>query len=502
MCSSFVIRSVVTCYRVHVFTKTRSSTKKDAEGNTLRLKCILLPHGNRDREKHEVPSDCATVQFPVIRMILSLCALYPSHLASIDITGTYLQGKPLDRNIFMRPPKGWCRKGVVWKLIRPAYGLVDSGKIWQLTIENCLLKNGYEQVAGIPQFFISRDGNNFPTMFMVKVVDDFLIASTKSHLIQFHECLAGKFNIGKFDTGNTLRFNGTFITQSSERIQLDMSEYFSTVNSIEVQRARRKRREEGCTPAEITEYLPPAGKLNFLGHGSLPQAVFVASHLQQAIPHMTVQNLITANQCLHELKSLTPPVTYKRRPAQLPPIYLAFSDASIGGYIYGQTGYISGISVEYGRYHIFHSIDWHSSKQTRVSFSPVGAEIIAASDSADRASLICDCITRVCHPSSPLPFVLTVDSMGSYDTITTSHEGREYRLRPTVPRLRHCYEGGEIHSMQWIPEKCNIADALTKRNKSSYQLLNNVMENGCLEGYLSSIRIEYPPTDRKTATNK
>ena len=123
---------------------------KDGEGNTLRLKCRLVPHGKADREKHELRSDCATAHFPVIRLIFSFCALYPFHLASIDIMGAYLQGKPLDRDIFMRLPKGWCRKDVVWKLIRPSYGLVDSGRIWQLTIENWLLKNRYQQVAGVP----------------------------------------------------------------------------------------------------------------------------------------------------------------------------------------------------------------------------------------------------------------------------------------------------------------------------------------------------------------
>ena len=140
-----------------------------------------------------------------------------------------------------------------------------------------------------------------------------------------------------------------------------MSEYFSTVNSIEVQRARRKRREERCTAAEITEYLAVAGKLNFLGHGSLRQAALVERHLQQENPHITVQNLITANQCLHELKSLTTSVTYKRFPVQLPPMYLAFWDARIGRYTYGQTGYISGVRFEYEKDHIFQTNDWHSS---------------------------------------------------------------------------------------------------------------------------------------------
>ena len=52
-----------------------------------------------------------------------------------------------------------------------------------------------------------------------------------------------------------------------------------------------------------------------------------------------------------------------------------------------------------------------------------------------------------------LPFALTVDSNGLYSTITTLHEGSDYRLRPTVSRIRDSFENREINVIQWIPGK-------------------------------------------------
>ncbi len=82
---------------------------------------------------------------------------------------------------------------------------------------------------------------------------------------------------------------------------------------------------------------------------------------------------------------------------------------------------------------------------------------------------------------SPLPLVLTVDSLGLHATITTVNEGKDYRLRPTVARLRESFETGEISVLQWIAGPTNIADAITKRNPSMYQSLNSICIAGSIQ---------------------
>jgi hypothetical protein len=105
------------------------NVKKASDG--LKLKCRLVPHGHRDREKEGLRTDSSTAQFPTIRLLLSLAVLYRFSLSSIDISGAYLQAGPLPRLVFIRPPRGWDSPNVLWKLLRPAYGLVESGRLWQ-----------------------------------------------------------------------------------------------------------------------------------------------------------------------------------------------------------------------------------------------------------------------------------------------------------------------------------------------------------------------------------
>jgi hypothetical protein len=123
------------------------SFKKFSDGN-LKLKSRMVPHGNRDREKTGLRTDSATAQFAAIRLLLSLSVLIDFRLSSIDIYGAYLQADLLTRDIFVRPPFGWTSPNIVWKLLRLAYGLVESGRLWQLAIERWHSEYGFEEVPG------------------------------------------------------------------------------------------------------------------------------------------------------------------------------------------------------------------------------------------------------------------------------------------------------------------------------------------------------------------
>ena len=67
---------------------------------------------------------------------------------------------------------------------------------------------------------------------------------------------------------------------------------------------------------------------------------------------------------------------------------------------------------------------------------------------------------------------------GLYDTITTLHESKDYRLRPTVARLRDSFGAEEIRVLRWIPGPQNVADCLTKGNYVMFRILNQLMLAG------------------------
>ncbi len=298
-----------------------------------------------------------------------------------------------------------------------------------------------------------------------------------------------RLEVGRFSQNTSLVFNRLHIKQHPNGdIELSMEEYMETISPLHLSRERKKKHDSDATQHELTAFLGLTGKLNFLGHGCLPMAAFAASHLQQKTGNLNVSDLRVANSTFNELRQVVPKLLYRSPEGIKSAKYLAFSDAAQGKQPYGQTGYISGILLDDGTDLIYHVLDWHSSKQSRISFSSIGSEILAAATSADRSGLMVAGLQVLHGADSPLPLVLTVDSLGLHATITTVHEGKDYRLRPTVARLRDSFETGEITVLQWIAGQKNIADALTKRNTAMYKLLNSI----CLRGTIKRSNSRYP----------
>lgn len=74
-----------------------------------------------------------------------------------------------------------------------------------------------------------------------------------------------------------------------------------------------------------------------------------------------------------------------------------------------------------------------------------------------------------------------MDSKGLFDTVTTLHEGRDYRLHQTVQRIRDYFEFEEITMLRSVLKPVNVADGLTKRNPNSQRLLMRLLESGVLQ---------------------
>ena len=182
---------------------------------------------------------------------------------------------------------------------------------------------------------------------------------------------------------------------------------------------------------------------------------------------------------VRELLQLRPWIRYPICKGVKSVILSSFSDASHPkDRSYGQSGIICGIRAsglnEEDTYHI---IDWASHRQKRVSYSSYGAEILACATADDRGYYLREAMRSI-FPDMNMRHELTIDSNALQETITTLREGTEYRLRPTVQRIRDSFEAGELNVIRWIPGTLNVADALTKRNIALYEQLNDMCADG------------------------
>ena len=159
-----------------------------------------------------------------------------------------------------------------------------------------------------------------------------------------------------------------------------------------------------------------------------------------------------ANNTLRSLKKLDPKVKFispEKAPSPRACIIQSFADASTGSSAYGQTGLITGILLPRGdgsEETLFHPLLWHSSKQSRVSFSSVGAEILAAADAADRSLHVRECLATIlqnkrCLPDPPFSRLIWVilDDNNSTRRPWLSSQTHGRSLERFIRRERACH---------------------------------------------------------------
>lgn len=461
--------------------------KKEEDGK-LRLKARICPHGNRDAMKDGIRKDSATAQFDVIRLMLSLATILSFNLGVVDVSGAYMQSGPIKRNIYVRPPREWdgTPRGKVWYLLKLPYGIVEAGRQWALVIEDWLLNDaGMQRVNGISQLYMRRDSKGQINLILAKVTDDILIAGNVDEIQQFIQLISQRFKISKSITNKPINFNGCQISQRADgSISMSMKEYLDSVNAIQLGKNRRSEYMDKATKTEYDAYRSLAGCIIWTGHATLPFASFIGSNMQQIAPRLRVCDVMEGNKMLKESRDLEPAIVYNKPKSAVTRIEVwTYSDASFNissTKEYGQSGILMGLMIyTEDNDNIFHVVDWSSSKQRRVSHSSYGAEILACSDADDRGYALRESMRAITNEQ--VRNILHVDSRGLFDTISTLHDGREYRLRQTVQRIRDSFEAGDIDILRWVPSNCNMADGLTKRNPMLQRKLNRL----CLSGVVT-----------------
>ena len=91
------------------------------------IKARLVARGFEETEITQ--TDSPTCSKECIRLIFALLISNGWHCSSIDIKSAFLQGKEIEREVFVYPPIE-AKSQNVWKLKKCVYGLADASRYW------------------------------------------------------------------------------------------------------------------------------------------------------------------------------------------------------------------------------------------------------------------------------------------------------------------------------------------------------------------------------------
>ena len=89
-------------------------------------------------------SFCSVVRLESVRTLIALAVQYGLHLRQVDVTTAFLNDE-LEEEVYMKQPEGIIAEGkenLVCKLNKSIYGLKQSPKCWNTTLDTQLKKMG------------------------------------------------------------------------------------------------------------------------------------------------------------------------------------------------------------------------------------------------------------------------------------------------------------------------------------------------------------------------
>ena len=207
---------------------------KDVETDRPYFKARFVAQGHKDRDKPSLLHNTTTVRQSSIRVLLALAAIFGFRLWSIDVNNAYLQSASnLLRDVYLKPGKDFeLPSGHLLKLLRPLYGLADSGDYWNETFAQHIKQDlKMKATAQDMSFFFRKVGNKLKGLIGT-YVDDTLFSGDPDFLQHTNKTLR-KFDSKerKFDT---TRFAGVYIESKGDGYIVHQESYAEKLQLLDI----------------------------------------------------------------------------------------------------------------------------------------------------------------------------------------------------------------------------------------------------------------------------
>ena len=447
------------------------------KGGVLVLKARLCVRGCEEVNE-QAKTDSPTCQKESLRLLLCLLASHNWTLHSMDIKSAYLQGMPLDRLLYVQPPKE-ANTNNLWRLKKCAYGLSDAGRHWYLKVVEELKSLGAEQLSLDQAVFVWHDAKGQCIGIMATHVDDFIYGGTVPFLDTVIPRLRSVFKIG-LEESSGMKYVGILIGQSSTGISLSTTAYSESLREIaDVGGDKDRRLEEHETKA----LRRLSGQLNWISCQSRPDVAFDNCAIGNAISKATVRDVTKANKAVRKARAKVVTLHYAAGFDLMSCRIVCYTDASFGNLPDGgsQGAYIIFLCDPGDR---SVPITWQSRRIRRAVNSTLAAECMAAVEGAEACFHLKALIQEILSSSSPcesFPISIMCDNRSLVDAVHSSTAVQNKRLQIEVGILRDMLQKSELEEFRWIPTTSQVANALTKAGTSVEYLLQILRGRLCFK---------------------
>ena len=364
--------------------------KTDADGSVERYKARLVAQGYTQKFGLDYDETFSpVVRFESVRTVVALAAQQGLKLHQMDVTCAFLNGE-LEEEIYMKQPEGFEIKGkehLVCKLRRSIYGLKQSPRCWNTTLNGKLERMGFSQTKGDPCIYTAQHGEPF---IIGVYVDDILLASkSDKRLAEVKATLADEFHMK--DMGELHHFLGVKIIQRHETGEIWMGQSVYTRNVLEklgmtnskpmptpVDVSTKLVKGDDSKKVDKAEYQSMVGSLLYLSTRTRPDIAYAVSNVSRFNAEPTTKHMTAVKRILRYLNGTCDLGLLYRKDEMNECI--GYSDADWAGDLDDRKSTSA---------YIFHmggtAISWRSKRQACVALSTAEAEYMALASAAQEA---------------------------------------------------------------------------------------------------------------------
>lgn len=432
-------------------------------------------------ETEEIAKDSPTMCKSSFRTILCLAVSNKWTIETTDIKSAFLQGAPLEREVFVKPPReANLQKGHLWQLQKCLYGLIDASRQWYFEVKSTLIDLGCTQSKMDLAVFFKLDSAGKLIGVVGVHVDDFIHCGTQMFNKMIIEPLVQKFQVGKNEKVQFM-YTGFQVIQKQNYIILDQNHYTqSSVEVLPVSPERSKEKKAALNEEETSQLRKMTGSLNWVVRATRPDLSFEMIELSTRFQKGCIEDLLRARKALinlkkHKAQILIPDVG----PASSWNL-VVYTDASLGNLNDGVDstgGYIVFLTNKEKR--VAAAIDWSANKIKRVVRSTLAAEALSLCEGLEAAIHHREILEEIVNlePKS-IKIHAIIDNKSTVQAVYSTTVVDDKRLRREIGGIREMLACGTVDSLEWVKGSDQLADVLTKRGVDGSPLLE-VLQNGC-----------------------
>ena len=443
--------------------------KKDAG-----IKARLCIRGDQEPEKEHIRTDSPTANKVNIKLFYVIAICKGWIIRTADIKAAFLQGAEIERDVFVKPPVECRKEGVIWKMVKRAYGFVDASRGFYIELESILLNLGCRQSLYDPALYMYYNSSSgLLSGLLLTHVDDFIHGSGDNGFIE-NVMLPLKEHF-RFGREEEMEFNyvGMHVVQSEDEIVIDQNRYIENLEEPHFKNSVGEGLDLELDEEGQAEYRAVVGRIGWISNSTRPDMAYDYLVLSMKLGNASNRDAKYACKVIKKLKYEGTDMKF----VNLGPVeewtLKGFGDAGFKS-LPDKTSSCEGqvILLANMKKSVACVVSWKSKKLKRIAASSTAAEALAVNGTLDEMVYIQSVLKELLGEiASGIPLVLATDSINLHDNILSTTSVDNPRLCIDVAILKESLKNRELSKFIHVIGKKMIADVLTKKGAASERLM-------------------------------